>query len=79
MNNQVPLRVPEIGNHQQQAFDVKDAVMKECENCSGSLFTQALKLGVISSMSPKNNVGNDVFVKFEVFVCVKCGTEFGQT
>ena len=78
MNNQVPLRVPEIGNHQQQAFDVKDAVRKECNSCSGSLFTQALKLGVISSMSPKNNVGNDVLVKFEVFVCVKCGTEFGQ-
>ena len=79
MNNQVPLRVPEIGRQQPQAFDVKDAVMKECENCSGSLFTQALKLGVISSMSPKNNVGNDVLVKFETFVCMKCGTEYGQT
>lgn len=71
-----PVSVPKIG--QQQPFDISDAVPRQCAQCGKAIFDQVLRLGLISALSPKNRTGQDVLVKFEVFLCRECGHEYGQ-
>lgn len=73
-----PMSVPKIGGQQQQPFDISEAVPKSCEQCGGAVFDQAVKLGLISKLSAKNRTGQDVLVKFEVYLCRDCGHEYGQ-
>lgn len=74
-----PMSVPRIrGPQQQQPFDISDVVPRQCELCGGVVFDQAVRLGVISSMSPKNRTEQDILVEFEVYLCRDCGHEYGQ-
>ena len=74
---QIPMMVPGIGG-QPQMFDVSEAIMRPCESCGGMLFEQAVRLGVISNMAPKNRTGKDVLVQFPIFLCRGCGWEWGK-
>jgi len=75
----IPMSIPMVGGGmQQQPFDISEAMQKACEKCGGATFNQAVKLGLISKMAPKNRTGQDVLVKFEVYICRSCGHEYGQ-
>ncbi|MCK4828801.1 hypothetical protein KA005_74440 [bacterium] len=74
----IPIPITHIGKSQQQPFDISEAISKSCEQCGGAVFDQAVKLGLISKLSSKNRTGQDVLVKFEVYLCRNCGHEYGQ-
>ena len=74
----VPIPIPMVGGGQQQPFDISEAIQKQCDVCGERTFDQAVKLGLISKMAPKNRTGQDVLVKFEVYICRNCDHEYGQ-
>ena len=74
----IPMMVPNLGGPMQQPFDISEAIQKHCEKCGGLTFDQAVKLGLISKMAGRNRTGQDVLVKFEVYLCRSCGHEYGQ-
>jgi hypothetical protein len=72
----VPKMVPRIGG-QQQPFDIREAVQKQCEKCSGEIFDKAFRLGLISPMAPGNKTGQEVLVEYQTYICRACRHEFG--
>ena len=73
----IPMMVPNIGG-QQLPFDVSEAIPKACEVCGCQHWETLQRLGLISSMAPKNITGRDQLIKFEVYLCHSCGHEYGQ-
>jgi hypothetical protein len=73
----IPMMVPNIGG-QTVPFDVSEAVPRHCEACGCQHFMIAVRLGQISAMASKNITGRDQLIKFEVYLCIKCGHEYGQ-
>jgi|APSaa5957512622_1039677.scaffolds.fasta_scaffold11243_4 hypothetical protein len=69
-------QVSAVGGQRQVQFDPRDATSQGCENCGCFHFKPAVRLGVISALNPKNPVGNDVLIKSEVYMCMKCGLEY---
>ena len=57
--------------------DVRDAVHRKCV-CGNEYFVQVFRLGAISKMSPTNPTGQDILVKFEIYLCNKCDLEYGR-
>lgn len=75
----IPMAVPAIGGTQQQGpFDISQAQPKGCLGCGGGLFDLVYRIGIISAMAPGNKTGQNVTVKYEVFLCHKCGLELGK-
>jgi len=74
----IPMAVPAIGGQQQQPFDVREAVRKNCEKCGGENFNPVVKIAIVSSIAPGNKTGKDVLIQVPVFVCMSCGCEFGK-
>ena len=76
MKQQMQMQVPAIGQQQPQ-FDPAQAIPNQCI-CGSELFTQAVRLSKLSRMAPGNKTGQDLTVRFEVFVCKSCGLEVGK-
>lgn len=62
---------------QQQQFDVREAVKKSCEKCGFDYFEKVYKIGMIPVVAPSNKTGREVRINYEIFICLKCGHEFG--
>jgi len=73
----IPMMVPNIGG-QKLPFDISQATPKNCDACGCQHFMVAVRLGLISGMASGNITGRDQLVKFEVYLCIKCGHEYGQ-
>lgn len=75
----IPMTVPAIGGAKQQApVDVSQAQSRKCLGCEGELFDIAYRIGKVSAMAPGNKMGQDVTIKYEMFICRDCGLELGR-
>jgi len=63
---------------QQIQVDPSDVTIRKCAGCNGELFEQALKVGIMSGLNPKNPTGKDFQINIPVVVCKVCGWEFGK-
>ncbi|KKL20188.1 hypothetical protein LCGC14_2457960 [marine sediment metagenome] len=48
---------------------------QECANCSNETFQQATRIKIVSSMHPKNHLGQEAKIASIVMICAVCGTE----
>ena len=62
---------------QQPQFDAREAVKKSCEKCGFDYFEKVYKIGMIPVVAPSNKTGKEVRINYEIFICLKCGHEFG--
>ena len=74
----VPMRVPNVGQPQQQQINIADTAEQPCLKCLGQHFDIAVRLRVFSRLNPKNLSGQDALIKMEVYLCRSCGHEYGQ-
>ena len=74
----IPIRVPNVGQPQQQQINIQDTAEQLCPKCLGKHFNIAVRLHVFSKLNPKNPSGQDVLIKMEVYLCRSCGHEYGQ-
>ena len=72
------MRVPNLGQLQQQQININDTIEQPCPQCQGLHFDSAVKLRIFSRLNPQNRAGQDVLIKVEVYLCRSCGYEFGQ-
>ena len=71
-NNVMPIRAG-----QQPQFDVREVVKKSCEKCGCDYFEKVYKIGMIPVVAPNNKTGKEVRINYGIFICLKCGHEFG--
>ena len=71
----IPFQLPNLGQ-QQPMFDPSQARLTACK-CGTQYFNAVYKLGIVSRMDPTNRTGQDILVKFEVYLCKGCGKEYG--
>lgn len=77
--NKNPLNIPKVIPMQNAPqFDINDITEKNCIECGCQHFNPVVKLGIISGLSPKNPQGKDILIKIEVYLCLQCGTEYGE-
>jgi len=74
----IPMRVPNVGQPQQQQINIQDTAEQPCPKCLGQHFDVAVRLRVFSKLNPTNPTGQDALIKMEVYLCRACGHEYGQ-
>lgn len=53
--------------------DAADLTFAECEECGNDTFQSASKIGRLSKVHPKNNLGKTGIVPMPVNICTECG------
>lgn len=59
-------------------FDVREAVVRQCEKCGCDYFEKVFRIGMIPMVAPGNKTGREVQINKETLLCLKCGHEFGS-
>lgn len=77
-HNVTALRFANQPQQLQLAVDISETEPVQC-GCGNNLFLLAYRRRNLTSVSPKNPTGKEIPLKFEVYICCKCGLELGKT
>ena len=74
------LGIPRAQPTQQQIqIDPSDLKMKGCAACGHELFEQAIRIGAMSGLNPRNPTpGKELIANLPVIVCRACNHEYGK-